>query len=90
MIQEIREYVKYIYDKYNYIFYFLTSLDNNRSIIYACINDFKSIQNKNENFTRLEIISNKETRNKTVDAMLQYGIDIGDIDDIKRIIYTFM
>lgn len=90
MIPEVREYVKYIYEKYNYIFYFLTSLDNNRSIIYACINDFRSIQNKNENFTRLEIISNKETRNKTVDAMLQYGIDIGDIDDIKRILYTFM
>ena len=28
-IPEIRDFVKYIYDKYKYLFYFLTTLDNN-------------------------------------------------------------
>lgn len=64
MIPEIREFVKHIYDKYNYIFYFLTTLDNNRNVIYACINDFKSLQNKSNNITSLEIIFNQNTREK--------------------------
>ena len=45
MIPEIRNFVKNVWDDYKFLFYFLTSFDNNRAIIFACLNDFKAIQN---------------------------------------------
>lgn len=88
MISEIREFVKYIYTKYNFLFYFLTALDNNRSIVYACINDYKAIQNNNDVF--LKIIYNEDIRKKTIYSMLEYGKLIGDLDGMQRIIFTFI
>ena len=45
MIPEIRNFVKNVWDDYKFLFYFLTSFDNNRAIIFACLNDFKAIKN---------------------------------------------
>ena len=88
MISEIREFVKYIYTKYNFLFYFLTTLDNNRSIVYACINDYKAIQNNNDVF--LKIIYNEDIRIKTINSMLEYGKLIDDLEEMQRIIFTFI
>ena len=48
MIPEIRSFVKNIWKEYKFLFYFLTLFDNNRAIIFACLNDFKVIQNEKE------------------------------------------
>lgn len=87
-VKEIREYIKYIYEQYRYMFYFLTPLDNNRTVIYACLNDVQAITNIKTGVVSLHIIYNEEIRNKTIVAMKKYGKLINE-PDMQRIIFTF-
>ena len=89
-IPEIREYVKNIWDKCKHIFYFLTALDNNRSIIFACLNDFECFSRIGDIRQQLHIIFNEEIKNKTIDGMLKFGVKINDVEDVRRILYTFI
>lgn len=89
-IPEIREYVKNIWNKCKHIFYFLTALDNNRAIIFACINDFECFHRIGEIKTELHIINNQEIKEKTIDAMVKFGIKINDVENVRRIIFTFI
>ena len=91
MIPEIRSFIKSIWEECRYLFYFLIPFDNNRAIIFACLNDFKAYHMDNGQ-CNLEIIydNNNEIRKKTIDAMHQYGLKIDDIDDVQRILFTFI
>ena len=88
-IPEIRDFVKYIYDKYKYLFYFLTTLDNNRSIIYACISNLEIIHTNNSHTIGFRIIPNKKIMQETANAMLEYGTQIGETE-MQREIFTFI
>ncbi len=90
MIPEIRSFIKAVWEEYKYLFYFLIPFDNNRAIIFACLNDFKAYQNKDSGLCRLEIIYNKETKKQTINAMKQYGLLINDIEGVQRILFTFI
>lgn len=74
MIPEIRNFVKNVWDDYKFLFYFLTSFDNNRAIIFSCLNDFKAIQNHRDKKCRLEIIYNQKIKEQTINAMKKYGL----------------
>ena len=89
-ILEIREYVKNIWDKCKHIFYFLTALDNNRSIIFACLNNFECFSRIGDIRRQLHIIFDEEIKNETIDGMLKFGLKINDVEDVRRIIYTFI
>lgn len=90
MIPEIRNYVKNVWDDYKFLFYFLTSFDNNKAIIFACLNDFKAIQNDRDKKCRLEIIYNQKIKEQTINAMKKYGLLIDDIDGVQRILFTII
>lgn len=90
MIPEIRNYVKNVWDDYKFLFYFLTSFDNNRAIIFACLNDFKAIQNHIDKKCKLEIIYNQKIKEQTINAMKKYGLLIDDIDGVQRILFTII
>ena len=90
MIPEIRNFVKNVWDDYKFLFYFLTSFDNNRAIIFACLNDFKAIQNHWDKKCRLEIIYNQKIKEQTINAMKKYGLLIDDIDGVQRILFTII
>ena len=89
-IPEIREYVKNVWDKCKHIFYFLTALDNNRSIIFACLNNFECFSRIGDIIRQLHIIFDEEIKNETIDGMLKFGLKINDVEDVRRIIYTFI
>lgn len=89
-IPEIRKYVKNIWNKYKHIFYFLTPLDNNRAIIFACLNDFESIYKIGEKETKLHIMYDKDIKQKTIEEMFKYSLQINDLENIKRILDTFI
>lgn len=84
MIPEIRKYVKTIWEEYEYIFYFLTSFDNNKAIVFACINDFKAYQYINNKKMELEILYNDEIKLRTVTSTEKFGILINDLDGARR------
>ena len=88
-IPEIREFVKYIYDNYKYLFYFLTLIDNNRNVIYACINDLEVIHRNDEYNVKYRIIPNQKIKQDTVNAMLEYAIQIGETE-MQEEIFTFI
>ena len=90
LIPEIRAFVKYFYDKCNYLFYFLTSLDNNRSIIFACINACKSYKVKGEDEVTVEIIFNEKIMMQTVYEILKYGQLQNDLEETKKLLDTFI
>lgn len=90
MIPEIRNFVKNVWDEYKFLFYFLTSFDNNRAIIFSCLNDFKAIQNHRDKKCRLEIIYNQKIKEQTINAMKKYGLLIDDIDGVQRILFTII
>src|SRR5574344_1844500 len=83
MIPEIREFVKNIWKEYKHFFYFLTPIDNNRSVIFACINNFKSIQRNNEDHVELEILYDETIKRETVKSMQEYGEKINDSDEMQ-------
>lgn len=89
-IPEIREYVKNVWDKCKHIFYFLTALDNNRSIIFACLNNFECFSRIGDIRRQLHIIFDEEIKIETIDGMLKFGLKINDVEDVRRIIYTFI
>ena len=90
MIPEIRDFVKYIYEQYNHLFYFLTTLEKNRALIWACINDIKAIKKENSKGVMLEITYNDKIKKKTIESMLKFGTIINDLDEIRRILLTFI
>ena len=45
-IQEIREYVKKLFDENNDLFYFITKIGSLNKVILACISDFQQIKTK--------------------------------------------
>lgn len=90
MIPEIRDFVKYIYEQYNHLFYFLTTLEKNRALIWACINDIKAIKKENSKDVMLEITYNDEIKKQTIESMLKFGIIINDLDEIRKILLTFI
>lgn len=90
MIPEIRTFVKTIWEKYKYIFYFLTVFDNNRSIIFACINEFKAFQDINTKKIKLHILHNDDIKAETMIAMRDFGKLINDVQGIQGILSTFI
>ena len=89
MIQEIREYVQYIYERYKYIFYFLSLLDNNRSHIFTCINNYKVVSKPEEKMVTVKLIYDNKIKNDTIKAMMKYGEQIGE-KEMQREIFTFI
>ena len=89
-IKEIREYVRNIYKKYKYMFYFLTNLDNNRSVIFACLNDYFSEYNNKKTKVQLAIVCNEELRNEIIESTLDYGLLLDDVEETQRILFTFI
>ena len=71
------------------MFYFLTTLDNNRSIIYACISNLEIIHTNNSHTIGFRIIPNKKIMQETANAMLEYGTKIGETE-MQREIFTFI
>lgn len=90
MIPEIRDFVKSIWEEYKFLFYFLTSFDNNKAIIFACINDFKAYQNNNTGITGLKIVYDEEVKLQTITAMTEFGITINDVDGARRELFKFI
>lgn len=90
MIPEIREFVRILWNEYKYIFYFLTFLENNRSIIFACINEFEAYQYLEHKVTKMRIKKNENITKQTMDAMIEYGLQIDDVEGAANIIYSFM
>lgn len=91
MIDEIRDYIKTIWEEYKYLFYFLTAIDNNRALIFACLNDFEAMQLIQENKTKLRIINiNEKIRQQTIEAMTKFGLAIDDVDGVQRILFSFI
>lgn len=90
MIPEIRDFVRSIWEEYKYLFYFLTSFDNNKAIIFACINDFKAYQNNNTGITGLKIVYDEEVKLQTITAMTDFGITINDVDGARRELFKFI
>lgn len=90
MIPEIRSFVKTIWEKYKYLFYFLTAFDNNRSIIFACINNFEALQNKDTGVVELQIIHNDEINIPIIAAMKDFGKSINDIEGAINIVQTIV
>ena len=89
-IPEIRDFVKEIYERYSYIFYFLTSIDSNRTIIYACLNDCELFKQENSNKVALRIIPNKAIQERTTIEMLKYGVGQDDLLETRRILFTLI
>lgn len=90
MIPEIREFFKLVYEKYPYLFYFISSLDNNISIIYACLNDYRSYYNSKYTKVGLEIVDNYSLRNNIIEKTKEYGIKINDLENAQRQLFTFL
>lgn len=90
MIPEIRNFVKKIWEDYKYLFYFLTAFDNNRAIIFACINDVKSYQKINTGIIGLEIIYDEKVKSQTITATENFGRQIGDLDGARRELFKFI
>ena len=90
LIPEVREFVKYFYDKCNYLFYFITHEAQNRGIIFACINDVKSYKEKGKNEVTLEIVFNEAIITKTINAILRYGESQDDLDETIKLLDSFI
>lgn len=90
MIPEIRSFVKILWEKYKYMFYFLTALDNNRAVIFACINDFEALQNKDIGMVKLQIIYNEDINLQIIVAMQEFGNLIDDASGAKSIVQTII
>ncbi len=90
MIPEIRNFVKNIWEEYKYLFYFLTPFDNNKAIIFACINDVKTCQNINTGIMSLEIIYNEKIKLQTIKETEDFGRQIGDLDGARRELFKFI
>lgn len=90
LIPEVREFVKYFYDKCNYLFYFITHEAQNRGIIFACINDVKSYKENGKNEVTLEIVFNEEIITKTINAILRYGTSQNDLDETTKLLDSFI
>lgn len=89
-IPEIRKYVKKIWEECNHIFYFLTTIEHNNSVIYACINDFESVKINGINKTALHILENEKIRKNTIESMAKYGVLINDVDGVREILASFI
>lgn len=90
MIPEIRNFIKKTWEEYKYLFYFLTPFDNNKAIIFACINDVKSYQKINSDVINLEIIYNEKIKLQTITATENFGRQIGDLDGARRELFKFI
>lgn len=90
LIPEIRDFVKHFYDKCNYLFYFLTPLDNSRNMIFACINNCKSIKIEGKDEVILEITYDNEIKMKTINAIIKYGISQNDFIETKKLLDSFI
>lgn len=90
MIPEIRNFIKKIWEEYKYLFYFLTPFDNNKAIIFSCINDVKSYQKINSDVINLEIIYNEKIKLQTITATENFGRQIGDLDGARRELFKFI
>lgn len=90
LIPEVREFVKYFYDKCNYLFYFITYEAQNRGIIFACINDVKSYKENGKNDVTLEIVFNEAIITKTINAILKYGTSQDDLDETIKLLDSFI
>ena len=69
-IDEIRKYVAKIFEKNYDLFYYLTSLDNNDSIILACIGNLMNIKYDNYNRIKLIIDTPDDIRTKIANGIL--------------------
>ncbi len=90
MIPEIRNFVKNIWEEYKYLFYFLTPFDNNKAIIFACINHVKACQHIKTGITNLEIIYNEKIKLQTIKSTEEFGRQIGDLDGARRELFKFI
>ena len=89
-IKEIRRYVNVIYEICRHIFYFLSNFDNNRSIIFACLNNIRCLKFQGRKDVLLEILYKDDIKQETITAMLSWGMVIDDYENCQRIISTFI
>ena len=69
-IDEIRKYVQKVFEQNNDLFYYITSLANNNSILLACLGDLTNIRIDNYNKTMLKIDTPDEVRRKIMSGVL--------------------
>lgn len=69
-IDEIRKYVKKVFEKNHDLFYYLTSLVNNDSIILACLGNLTNIRFDKYDKTMLKIDTTDEIRRKIISGVL--------------------
>ena len=69
-IEEIRKYVKKVFEKNHDLFYYLTSLANNDSILLACLGNLTNIRFDKYNKTMLKIDTPDEIRRKIINGVL--------------------
>lgn len=69
-IEEIRKYVAKVFEQNHDLFYYLTSLINNDSIILACLGNLTNIRFNNSNKTLLGIETPDEIRRKIINGVL--------------------
>lgn len=86
MINEIRDFVKHVYNNYKHMFYFISPINDLRRLVFACLNDFQNVKRDNEINVALQIIVNKEIQKETISGMMKYGLIIDDLKSTKEII----
>lgn len=69
-IDEIKKYVAKVFEQNHDLFYYLTSLANNDSILLACLGDLSNIRFDNYNKTMLKIDTPDEIRRKIISGVL--------------------
>lgn len=91
-IIEIRDYVKELLNRYPYLFYFLSDIDNNNQIILACLSDIETVYLGEKKPTFTEIFYSRGQRDqigikfKLKDTLarritqetIKYGKSVGD------------
>lgn len=69
-INEIRNYVKKLFNKYPYIFYFLTNYDNSLTVIFLCIYDRNDFYRTSP--TNIALRHNKDKMNEIIRYIFSY------------------
>ncbi len=71
-IQEIRDYVRKLFDENNDLFYFVTRMGSLNKVILACISDFQQIKTKGREDVIVGYKVSKEVKEKILSALSIY------------------
>lgn len=69
-IEEIRNYVKKLFNKNKDLFYYITTIDQNNKLILACLSNFRQIKIENCDIVTLEIETKVSLRKQIIQGVL--------------------